>query len=372
MDSHPIQPKSTSRQSAAVDRLRWMLVPAASSGGHEPIVAWPLPFRIGRRQGCVLQLNSKAISGHHAELHQVDDQLWVTDLNSTNGTYVNGKRIDQPTELNDTALLQLADIAFRVDRDRHELTFATINEEMCDDALALVQFDRLMENRLVTPFFQSIVDLRSGAPLGYEVLARSQVFGLESSYAMFNVASQLNMEVVLSAMLRWEGIREGLNLPDRPTLFVNTHPHEIRTEGLVSSLANVKQLSSDMRIVLEVHEAAITDPKEMVELRDNLKALGIGIAYDDFSSGQTRLTELIEAQPDYLKFDTRLIKNIDKASLERQRTLESLVKMALDLGVNPLAVGVETAAEADVCRKMGFKAAQGYHFGRPAPVRSFQ
>ena len=238
--------------------------------------------------------------------------------------------------------------------------------------MALVQFDRLMENRLVTPFFQPVVDLCSGAPLGYEVLARSQVFGLESSYAMFNAASRLNMEVELSVMLRWEGIREGLNLPERPTLFVNTHPLEIRAEGLVSSLANAKQLSSDTNIVLEVHEAAITDPKEMVELRDSLKALGIGIAYDDFGSGQTRLTELIEAPPDYLKFDISLIKDIDKASPERQRTLESLVKVALDLGVNPLAEGVETAAEADVCRKMGFKTAQGYHFGRPAPVRSFQ
>lgn len=371
MDSQPIQPESTGRKSAAAEQLRWMLVRAASSG-HEPIVAWPLPFRIGRRQGCALQLNSKAISGHHAELHQEGNQLWVTDLNSTNGTYVNGKRIDQPTELNDTDLLQFADVVFRINQDRHELTSATINEDMCDDALALVQFDRLMENRLVTPFFQPVVDLRSGAPLGYEVLARSQVFGLESSYAMFNAASRLNMEVELSVMLRWEGIREGLNLPDRPTLFVNTHPLEIRAEGLVSSLANAKQLSSDTQIVLEVHEAAITDPKEMVELRDSLRALGIGIAYDDFGSGQTRLTELIEAPPDYLKFDISLIKDIDKASPERQRTLESLVKVALDLGVNPLAEGVETAAEADVCRKMGFKTAQGYHFGRPAPVRSFQ
>ncbi len=67
-----------------------------------------------------------------------------------------------------------------------------------------------MENRLVTPFFQPIIDLTNGRYIGYEVLARSRLFGLESCAAMFNAAARLNMEVELSRMLRWEGVREGL------------------------------------------------------------------------------------------------------------------------------------------------------------------
>ncbi len=338
----------------------------------ESVLVHPLPFSVGRRPGCSMQLNSKTISGSHAVLALDNGQLWVNDLNSTNGTYVNGRRIAEMTPLREEDLLQFADLAFRVKSEQRGVTCHTMQEDMCDRALALVQFDRLMENRLVTPYYQPIIDMKNGQFRGYEVLARSRLFGLESCAAMFDAASRLNMEVELSRMLRWEGVREGLQLPNKSTLFVNTHPLEIRNEGLIDSMATARQLSADVPIILEVHEAAITDPKEMRELRAQLKELSIGIAYDDFGAGQTRLTELIEAPPDYLKFDISLIHGIDKATPERQRMLASLVSMVIDLGVNPLAEGVETPEEADMCRDMGFQTAQGFHFGRPAPVRQYQ
>ncbi len=358
-DSPPLSDEAT----------RWSLVRGTAGQEEESIPINPTPFSVGRRPGCSLQLNHKTVSGQHAILEIQDDDVFVVDDGSTNGTYVNGNRISERTHLNEADLLQFADVAFRVMVEQRESTCATINEDMCDNALSLVQFDRLMENRLVTPFFQPIIDLKSGRHLGYEILARSRLFGLESCAAMFDAAARLNMEVDLSRMLRWEGIREGLNLPNSPTLFVNTHPLEIRAGGLVDSMAKIRQLSEQVNIVLEVHEAAITDPAEMRSLKEQLKELRIGIAYDDFGAGQTRLAELIEAPPHYLKFDISLIRDIDKAAPERLRSLESLVNMALDLKVNPLAEGVETPEEADVCRKLGFLTAQGYHFGRPAPLR---
>lgn len=372
--ANPIEVHSETDADAGSEReASWTLIRGSSgSDDEQAVLVYPVPFSIGRRPGCSMQLNYKTISGNHADLSIERGQLWVTDLQSTNGTYVNGRQISEPTPLREEDLLQFADIAFRVKSERRNTTCQTMQEDMCDNALALVQFDRLMENRLVTPFYQPIVDLKKSSFVGYEVLARSRLFGLESCAAMFDAASRLNMEVELSRMLRWEGVREGLNLPSNSTMFVNTHPLEIRREGLVGSMATARQLSRDVPLILEVHEAAITDPSEMRELRAQLTDLDIGIAYDDFGAGQTRLSELIEAPPDYLKFDISLIREIDKASPERQRTLESLVKMALDLGVNPLAEGVETEGEAEVCRNMGFLTAQGFFFGRPAPVRQFQ
>ncbi len=83
------------------------------------------------------------------------------------------------------------------------------------------------------------------------------------------------------------------------------------------------------------------------------------------------MSELVEAPPDFLKFDISLIRDIDKATPERQRMLASLVSLVKDLGIRPLAEGIETPGEADTCRSMGFTSAQGYHFGRPAPVHTF-
>ncbi len=350
----------------------WMLLRTSTSSSDEQTISvQPTPFSVGRRPGSSMQLNHRTISGHHADLTMEQGQLRVIDRQSTNGTYVNGRRITEPVPLREEDLVQFADIAFRVKRDERLTSCHTIQEDVCDQALALVQFDRLMENRLVTPFFQPIIDLLTGRYIGYEVLARSRLFGLESCAAMFNAASRLNMEVELSRMLRWEGIREGLELPKGMVLFVNTHPLEIRREGLVDSMATARQLSQDVPIVLEIHEAAVTDPNEMRELRSQLRELNIGVAYDDFGAGQTRLSELVEAPPDFLKFDISLIRNIDSATPERQRMLASLVSLVKDLGIRPLAEGIETAGEAEVCRSIGFTSAQGYYFGRPAPVRQY-
>jgi EAL domain-containing protein (putative c-di-GMP-specific phosphodiesterase class I) len=66
-----------------------------------------------------------------------------------------------------------------------------------------------------------------------------------------------------------------------------------------------------------------------------------------------------------------LIRDIDKAPPERIKVLGSLVRIVLDLGVVPLAEGIENEEEAKVCQELGFTMAQGYYFGRPAPPNKF-
>lgn len=363
---------SRSGSGGCIEQPVWLLLRTGGSDADQrEIVVDPLPFSVGRQPGCCLQLNNRTISGHHADLQLERGQLWVIDRKSTNGTYVNGNRIAEPTPVGEGDLVQFADIAMRVKCDSSKTACKTLQEDVCDQALALVQFDRLMENRLITPFYQPIVDIVTGRALGYEVLARSRVFGMESCAAMFEAAARLNMEVELSRMFRWEGVRAGLNLPSGSLIFVNTHPLEISQPGLVESLAQVRQLSQDALIILEIHEAAVTDPAAMQRLRVELRELNIGVAYDDFGAGQTRLSELVEAPPDYLKFDMSMIRRIDQAPAERQRMLASLVTMARELGITPLAEGIETEAEALTCRQLGFSTAQGFYFGSPAPLRQY-
>jgi EAL domain-containing protein (putative c-di-GMP-specific phosphodiesterase class I) len=350
----------------------WLLLRGDAAEGKQQIAVHPIPFLVGRRAGSSLQINCRTVSGAHALLLLEDSELWVEDLQSTNGTYVNGQKITEKTRLEEEDLLQFADVVFRVLRSNSMAACNTMQENVCDSALALVQFDRLMQNRLVCPNFQPIVDMQDGQFIGYEVLARSQLFGLETCQAMFNAASRLNMEVELSRMLRWEGVRQAMTVPLELRIFLNTHPLEIRQDGLVDSMLTTRQLSRDLELVLEVHEAAIADPREMRSLKDQLREINVGLAYDDFGAGQTRLTELVEAPPDYLKFDMSLIRGIDQATAERQKMLESLVRIVTDLGINPLAEGVETVEEAKVCKEIGFQSAQGYYFGRPAPCEAYQ
>jgi EAL domain-containing protein (putative c-di-GMP-specific phosphodiesterase class I) len=219
-------------------------------------------------------------------------------------------------------------MVYRVRRQAAHGNAHTVQEDFCDRALALVQFDKLMAERAVTPFFQPIVSLGTREILSYEVLARSRLFGLETPLEMFGVAAQVNMEVELSVMLRWEGVVASEAIGASPHLFLNTHPRELAEPGLADSLRRLRESYPNQRLTLEIHEGALAGAACMSELRPVLTELHIGLAYDDFGIGQSRLNELAQDPPDCLKFDMSLVRGIDSASPQRQQVVSTLVQMA--------------------------------------------
>ena len=348
----------------------WFLVgPFDSAEPTRCVPLYTMPFVIGRRQDLTMSLPCRAVSNLHAEITENDGSLVLRDLGSTNGTYVNGQRISEAVTLHDDDLVQFANMVFRVRQQTAVGSTHTVQENFCDQALALIQFDKLMAEKAVTPFFQPIVSIPAKEIIGYEILARSRLFGLETPKEMFGVAAQLKMEKELSVMLRWEGVLASQALAGPPHVFLNTHPRELAEGGLLDSLKHLRDGHPRQRMTLEIHEAAVTDAVQMSEICSVLTELNIGLAYDDFGAGQSRLNELAQHPPDYLKFDISLVHEINSASAPRQQVLAALVQMAHDLGIIALAEGVETEAESETCRQMGFDLGQGFFYGRPAPAR---
>jgi EAL domain-containing protein (putative c-di-GMP-specific phosphodiesterase class I) len=160
------------------------------------------------------------------------------------------------------------------------------------------------------------------------------------------------------------------NPAELPHLFLNTHPSELGDfKRLILSLREIRSSRPEQPLTLEVHEAAAADLCTMKMLRLALDDLHMKLAYDDFGAGQARLNELVEARPDFVKFDRKLITGLDKSDAGRRQLLESLVQMCRRLGIVTLAEGVETAAEAKACREVGFELLQGFYFGRPSQAR---
>src|SRR3954469_14445721 len=323
-------------------------------------------FIVGRNPGASLCIPSPTVSREHAELTVVDRGLLLRDLGSTNGTFVNGTRLQQPCTVNHGDLLQFGQVVFRVVQQSTESGPQTIQADSCDRALALIQFDQLMTQRAVTPHVQPIVKMADRKMWASEVLARSRFFGLKDPHSMFAAAKVLNLEGELSRIMREEGVRSAQVLPTEHALFVNTHPVEIDDLDLmIFSLSELRELEPRRPLVLEIHEAAVTCGDQMRNLRAALSDMRIGLAYDDFGAGQARLVELVDVPPDYLKFDMRLVQNLESASIERVRMLASLVKMVSDLGITPLAEGIELESDHEICRQMGFKCGQGFFYGYP-------
>jgi EAL domain-containing protein (putative c-di-GMP-specific phosphodiesterase class I) len=349
----------------------WVLE-GQTAGTALPIVRFPTV--LGRRPECDLCVADPSVSGRHAEFTSNGPRLAMRDLGSTNGTFVNGRRIEELYTLSAGDLLHFGEAMFRVGvripGEGNTINLTRCALDVCDQALALVQFDRLLSDRVVTPYFQPIVTA-AGEPIAFEVLGRSPLFGLNTPAPMFRAAAVLNKETELSQMLRVESINTEFGA-ELPHLFLNTHPKELtEIPRLIAALGELRRLAPRQALTLEIHESAAVEARGMQLLRKALTDLRIGLAYDDFGAGQARLAELVETSPEIVKFDMRLIRGIHTAAEAQRKMVNSLVQMVSGLGIATLAEGIESAEEAEACRQIGFDLYQGFYHGRPGGVKQY-
>jgi EAL domain-containing protein (putative c-di-GMP-specific phosphodiesterase class I) len=337
----------------------------------------PLPFHIGRAARVDLTLTSESVSNEHAEIYADGDRLRIRDLGSTNGTFVNGLRVlDSPIYSGD--LVRVADVTLRLVRQPQvpvpDGRTQKLSEGQLPVQLAHAQaLPGLLRNGNVRPLFQPVVNLVGGESVGYEALGRGAQDGLpEAPEELFRVASGLGAEGELSRLFRDKALAEANGRSSISSVFLNTHPTELSQPGLLESLAELRVRTPKLGMTLEINEWAVTRPDGIARIRRELADIGIGLAYDDFGAGQARLLELGDVPPDFLKFDMSFVRGIDRAASSRQRLVASLVTAARDLGACPLAEGVETPGEAEVCTQLGFTHAQGFHFGRPVAADAIQ
>ncbi|RMH18702.1 MAG: EAL domain-containing protein [Acidobacteria bacterium] len=341
------------------------------------------PFRIGRHPHADLCLPSLDVSQHHAEIRRTADGLQLVDLGSTNGTYLNGRRIDGCGSLAAGDVLRIAGLELRLVQRRNDApsglcsTFPLSGEAHRELTAALELsrgFSSLLEERRVRVDFQPVVRLVDGSTYGYEVLGRGLLDGREvPPRELFAVAEPLGRAVELSAAFRACGAADAAALPGEPVLFMNVHPDELNDgRRLLASVAELAGgLPRPLPMAMEIHEAAVTDLEQLIALRDGLAALGSSIAFDDFGTGQARLFELADVGPRYLKFDRAWIRDLDRAS-RRRELIATLVQLVKSLGIVTIAEGVEQPPEVAICEELGFDLAQGFFFARPAPAASFR
>ncbi len=337
-----------------------------------------LPLRIGRQASADLYLYSAAVSHEHAELLEQDGALWVRDLGSTNGTFVNSVRITDAVKVREGDTLHFADLVFRLGTYRppretdHDDTRELDIQELATQLREYTSdFTRLMSHEAVRPYFQAIYRLESPEDvLGYELLSRGLLGEFETlPLELFSIAERLGQERELSRLCREVGAKAAQSLPGDPICFMNTHPAEIQEPKRF--LRSVEALCGELpglRLVIEIHEAAVTGSRRIGKIRDGLRDLGVQLAYDDFGTGQSRLQQISEVPPDYLKFDMSLIRDLDQAPGERRQFVAGLVATTRSIGIVPIAEGIESRVEAEACAHAGFEYAQGYYFSVPAPV----
>lgn len=366
----------------SIGEAGWYLETVGEGGTLRRVRIHTLPFRIGRRHGLEMVLPADSVSKAHAEIYAIGSGLRLRDLGSRNGTFLN-RALVEDAALGEGDVLHFADFEFRLGRsdvpdaapppavETRPTTVANHGPRPHRFEKGTRELRELLRDGQVTMVFQPIVLLSRGTVAAYEALGRGRHDQLpESPLELLKIAESIGKEAELSRLFRRKAVELTARRTDLPTIFLNTHKIELARPGLLESLEELREIAPQLDLALEIHESVLTRPAQIAELRSLLLERNIALAYDDFGAreDQRRLLELAEAPPHYLKFDRRLVADLDQAPGAKRRILHSLLSLARDLLVKTVAEGIETPAEARACADLGFAYGQGFHYGRPRPI----
>ncbi len=233
---------------------------------------------------------------------------------------------------------------------------------------------RIIAESAVTTVFQPVVDLGSGAVVGYEALSRGPSGGeFESPRALFGVGERFGLAHDLDRVCWTSALRAVRDLPSRATMFVNVLPASLADPdwegGGIASL--LRELGVEpSQVVVEISERrSDSDPDLLVRSSESIRRQGFGLALDDVGTGYGTLGTLDRVGPDYLKMDVSLVRGVH-ASFIKQDILSALVKIGRRLGAVLVAEGIESADETATLRAAGAQLGQGFLYHRPRPISS--
>ena len=158
----------------------------------------------------------------------------------------------------------------------------------------------------------------------------------------------------------------------RTTLSVNVSALQIDETFARSSKRLSRRRDPPRCLELEITESAlIHHPDRVIGCLNELRSLGIRIAMDDFGTGYSSLSYLSRLPVDILKVDQSLIHQM---TLDRKSAsvIRAIVSLAMELGIDVIAEGVETEEQLRMLTELEVPRAQGYLLARPMPAKQAQ
>ncbi|WP_440974336.1 EAL domain-containing protein [Pseudomonas koreensis] len=212
--------------------------------------------------------------------------------------------------------------------------------------------------------FQPIVDVRGRSVFAYEALVRG-VNG-ESAEVVLARINESNKYCFDQACRRGAifaaaklGLSQYLSINFLPKAIY--HPETCIRSTLES--ASVVGFALDRLIFEAVESECLEDNKHLMKIFAKYREYGFKTAIDDFGAGYSSLSLLADYQPDFLKIDMAIIKNIHLDHV-RQKIVHNLMALSNDLNISVIAEGVELREEKDFLSSCGINLMQGYFFAK--------
>ena len=214
--------------------------------------------------------------------------------------------------------------------------------------------------------YQPIVDVSTRSVYAHEALVRGP--NGESASSVFSQVTDAN-RYSFDQACRVEAIRGAAALGIKEFLSINFLANAVYEPAacIRSTLEAARFYEFPIeKIIFEVTEGErVQDRRHLVDIFHAYRRFGFHTAIDDFGAGYAGLNLLAEYQPDIVKIDMDLVRNID-TSKPKQAIVRGIVSICVGLNVRVLAEGIETKAERDFVRSAGVDLMQGYLFCKPA------
>ena len=269
----------------------------------------------------------------------------------------------------DCALYQ----AKREGRGRFRLFDESLRSRLAEERQLESELEEALREDGLEVWYQPIKSLRSGRVGGYEALARWRhpTRGLVPPDRFVRIAEQNGAIHRLGEIVLEKACREAAAWDERVSLSVNLSPQQFRRpERLVEAVKRALAVSglAPWRLYLEITESLLLeDTPQTRKAVNDLADCGVKFSLDDFGVGYSSLAYIQNYPFSVIKIDRKFVQNIhtDRVS---GAIVASVCVLAARIQMDVVAEGVETPAQQRALIDLGVDLAQGYLYGRPAPI----
>jgi len=283
------------------------------------------------------------------------------------------------------SVLRDADIAMyeakRQGRGRYEMFEPSMRKRVHDDVELENDLRLALENGELYVAYQPMIDLRSGRLVGVEALARWQHprRGAVSPLSFIPVAEasgligRLGELVLKTACHELVRLRQLLGERAPDTVSVNLSRAQLRQPGLPGKLSELMYGSGlgPGQLILEVTESLAAQDEGVQAILRQIRQLGVALALDDFGTGYSSLSCLHELPVNQVKIDRSFVSQALESDYHRVM-IEATIRMAQTLGLQTVAEGIETEAQARLMTTLGCNKGQGYLYSRPLTAQDLE
>jgi EAL domain-containing protein (putative c-di-GMP-specific phosphodiesterase class I)/CheY-like chemotaxis protein len=235
--------------------------------------------------------------------------------------------------------------------------------QVADRAALEERFSRALDRLWIA--YQPIVLWSERLLLGYEALVRSSDPSMSQPAALFSTAERLGKIDQLGRAIRDAVVASIPRAASDALFFINIHAHELAADDFLQAGSPLAAAAS--RIVLEITErSSLGHVTDLDRRLHRLRRQGFRFAVDDLGGGYAGVSALTLLDPDFVKLDRSLVQGLEE-SPRRRSVVRAMVRLCThELGIQMIALGVESPAERDTLAREGVDLMQGELFAGPA------